>query len=90
MYDHGEGLLYGEAHLQPYTKTKQKRELHIQIPGASADKKWKESFTFDIKEEVVEIAPHLAALFTLRFDHVGSLYLATDELFGEKHIRFLS
>jgi hypothetical protein len=52
--------------------------LHVpKVPGFPASDQW-ETLSTDVKERVVsEVAEHLIAIFALRFDHAGSLYLSS-------------
>lgn len=48
----------------------------FQVPGFSASEKW-ETLPVIVKESVVsQVADHLMAIFTFRFDCAGSLYLS--------------
>ena len=48
----------------------------FQVPGFSASEKW-ETISMIVKERVVsQVADHLMAIFALRFDCAGSLYLS--------------
>lgn len=50
--------------------------MYSQIPGVTASDVWP-TLSADIKEKVViQVAEHLAALFSLRFEKAGSLYCA--------------
>lgn len=50
------------------------------LPGVSADDVW-ESLAMHVKERVVlQVAEYLMAMFALRFETAGSLYISSDEV----------